>query len=268
MQYRDFGKTGLKVSALGFGMMRLPLLDGTQGSFDRGTADQIDKETSIKMLRQAIDNGLNYVDTAYNYLDGNSELITGEALKDGYREKVFLATKSPVWLYENEDDFDRLLDEQLAKLQTDHIDFYLLHALHGERFDEKIVKFNTIEKMKAAKAAGKIRYMGFSFHDNLDAFKRIVDAADWDFCQIQLNYVDVEYQAGIAGLEYAGCCYHGAPARWQPGQRTRARTGYLRQDGQDPRSGCTGLPVGSSRSQPAAERHGRRCSGGREHGLC
>ena len=85
MQYRDFGKTGLKVSALGFGMMRLPLKDGTQGSFDRGTADQIDKETSIRMLRQAIDNGLNYVDTAYNYLDGNSELITGEALKDGYR---------------------------------------------------------------------------------------------------------------------------------------------------------------------------------------
>ena len=111
MQYRDFGKTGLKVSALGFGMMRLPLKDGTQGSFDRGTADQIDKETSIRMLRQAIDNGLNYVDTAYNYLDGNSELITGEALKDGYREKVFLATKSPVWLYESEDDFDRLLDE-------------------------------------------------------------------------------------------------------------------------------------------------------------
>jgi predicted aldo/keto reductase-like oxidoreductase len=203
MQYRDFGKTGLKVSALGFGMMRLPLYDGTQGSFDRDVTNLVDKETSIKMLRHAIDNGLNYVDTAYNYLNGTSEIITGEALKDGYREKVFLATKSPVWLYESEEDFDRLLDEQLAKLQTDHIDFYLLHSLHGERFDEKILKFNTIEKMKAAKAAGKIRYMGFSFHDNLDSFKRIVDAADWDFCQIQLNYVDVDYQAGIEGLEYA-----------------------------------------------------------------
>lgn len=203
MQYREFGKTGLKVSALGFGMMRLPLLDGSQGSFDRGTANQIDREASIQMLRYAIDNGLNYVDTAYNYLDGNSELITGEALQDGYRDKVFLATKSPVWLYESEEDFDRLLDEQLNKLQTDHIDFYLLHSLHKERFEEKILKYGTIEKMKAAKAAGKIRYMGFSFHDDLDTFKRIVDAADWDFCQIQLNYVDVEYQAGIAGLEYA-----------------------------------------------------------------
>lgn len=203
MQYREFGKTGLKVSALGFGMMRLPLLDGSQGSFDRGTAKEIDKEGSIRMLRHAIDNGLNYVDTAYNYLDGNSELITGEALQDGYREKVFLATKSPVWLYESEEDFDRLLDEQLRKLQTDHIDFYLLHSLHKERFEEKVLKFGTIEKMKAAKAAGKIRYMGFSFHDDLETFKRIVDAADWDFCQIQLNYVDVEYQAGIAGLEYA-----------------------------------------------------------------
>ena len=102
MQYRDFGKTGLKVSALGFGMMRLPLYDGTQGSFDRDVTNLVDKETSIKMLRHAIDNGLNYVDTAYNYLNGTSEMITGEALKDGYREKVFLATKSPVWLYESE----------------------------------------------------------------------------------------------------------------------------------------------------------------------
>jgi predicted aldo/keto reductase-like oxidoreductase len=165
--------------------------------------EKIDRDEAIRMIRHAIDNGVNYIDTAYPYHGGESEEVVGLALKDGYRERVLLATKLPVWKVEKYEDMMALLDEQLAKLQTDHIDFYLLHSLHGERFDEKILKFNTIEKMKAAKAAGKIRYMGFSFHDNLDSFKRIVDAADWDFCQIQLNYVDVDYQAGIEGLEYA-----------------------------------------------------------------
>lgn len=202
MQYRTFGSTGKQVSALGFGMMRLPLMDGGQGSFDRG-GHQIDREKAIANLRYAIDHGVNYVDTAYNYMDGNSERLTGDALLDGYREKVFLATKSPVWLYESEADFDRLLDEQLERLHTDHIDFYLLHALSRDRWENKICKFHVVEKMQKAKAAGKIRYMGFSFHDDLDAFRTIVDGGPWDFCQIQLNYLDVEYQAGLAGLRYA-----------------------------------------------------------------
>lgn len=193
MEYRNFGKTGLKLSPLGFGMMRLPKKDG-----------QVDVEESIRMVRHAIDNGLNYVDTAYNYLDGESELITGQALKDGYREKVHLATKCPVWKIEKPEDFDALLDEQLKKLDTEYLDFYLLHSLSLERWNQTILPCNVPERLLAAKKAGKVRHIGFSFHDNLGAFKTMVDYWDeWDFCQIQLNYVDKENQAGLAGLEYA-----------------------------------------------------------------
>lgn len=188
MVYRAFGKTGVKVSPLGFGMMRLPA----------------EEEKSIEMVRYAIDNGVNYIDTAYNYLDGNSELITGRALADGYREKVYLATKMPVWLIGQESDFDRILEEQLTKLGTDHIDFYLLHALNQDTWKNKVLQHRLIGKMKEAKAAGKVRFIGFSFHDSPELFREIVDACpDWDFCQIQLNYLDVYYQAGIQGLRYA-----------------------------------------------------------------
>lgn len=194
MEYRKFGSTGVKVSPLGFGMMRLPKND----------AGEVDVDYSISMLRWAIDNGLNYVDTAYNYLDGQSEIITGQALKDGYREKVNLATKCPVWKIEKPEDFDALLDEQLQKLQTDYLDFYLLHSLSLERWNQTILPCNVPEHLLAAKKAGKVRNIGFSFHDDLNAFKTMVDYWDqWDFCQIQLNYVDTEHQAGIAGLEYA-----------------------------------------------------------------
>lgn len=194
MQYRDFGKTGLKVSALGFGAMRLPLCSD----------ESVDEAESISMIRHAIDGGVNYVDTAYPYLNGQSEIIVGHALADGYRDKVYLATKSPVWLIEKEEDFNRLLEEQLQKLNTDHIDFYLLHALDQERFDEKVKKFHLIDQMKAAKKSGKIRYMGFSFHDEYPVFQEILDATDaWDFCQIQYNYINLDYQAGRKGLLYA-----------------------------------------------------------------
>ena len=194
MKYREFGKTGLKVSALGFGTMRLPLLeDGVT----------VDEKEAVRIIRHAIDSGVNYVDTAYPYHQGTSEIVVGKALRDGYRDKVFLADKSPIWKLEKESDFDSILEEQLQKLQTDHIDFYLFHALNKERF-EKIKNFHLIDHMLEARKAGKIRYLGFSFHDDLEVFKQIVDYTDqWDFCQIQYNYINRAYQAGDEGLTYA-----------------------------------------------------------------
>ena len=149
MKYREFGKTGLKVSALGFGTMRLPLLeDGVT----------VDEKEAVRIIRHAIDSGVNYVDTAYPYHQGTSEIVVGKALGDGYRDKVFLADKSPIWKLEKESDFDSILEEQLQKLQTDHIDFYLLHALNKERF-EKIKNFPLIDQMLEARKSVKILYL-------------------------------------------------------------------------------------------------------------
>ena len=191
METRPFGKTGLTPSILGFGMMRLK----------RGEDRKLDEQWAIDTLRHAIDNGLTYVDTAYVYDD--SERVTGLCLQDGYREKVTLATKLPVADMTCPEDFERILDEQLERLQTDHIDLYLLHAMNRARW-ENVEKYDILAHAEKAKAAGKIKHIGFSFHDNLDFFRTVLDAYDkWDFCQIQLNYMDVNYQAGIEGLKEA-----------------------------------------------------------------
>ena len=198
MQYRSFGKLDWKASALGFGCMRFPSLDHAPNS------PNIDEAEASRMLRYAIDHGVNYVDTAYPYHGGQSEVMVGKALKDGYREKVKLATKLPVWLVESPADFDRLLNEQLAKLQTDHIDFYLLHALSHSRWQNIVLKHKLLDRAEAALADGRIRHLGFSFHDEYPAFEEIVNGSDlWSFCQIQYNYMDAENQAGVRGLKLA-----------------------------------------------------------------
>jgi len=198
VQYRSFGKLDWKASALGFGCMRLPSTDGKQNTAN------IDEVEAMRMVRHAIDCGVNYVDTAYVYHEGQSEVFLGKALKDGYREKVKLATKLPVWEVKCPEDFDRLLNQQLAKLQTDHIDFYLLHALGKERWRDIVLKHDLLARAEAALADGRIRHLGFSFHDDYEGFEEVVNGTDlWSFCQIQYNYMDTENQAGTRGLKLA-----------------------------------------------------------------
>jgi len=194
MLYRKLGNTGKKVSILGYGCMRLPVAGEDP--------EKIDEKKATELLRYAIDHGVNYVDSAYSYHGGMGEVFLGKALSDGYREKVHLATKLSCKRVNCKEDMDRFLNEQLEKLRTDCIDFYLLHAVK-KSYWEKMKKFGIIDFLERARADGKIRYTGFSFHDEPDVFKEVVDAYPWDVCQIQFNYLDENFQAGIEGLKYA-----------------------------------------------------------------
>ncbi|WXG39656.1 MAG: aldo/keto reductase [Candidatus Freyarchaeum deiterrae] len=197
MQFRRFGKLDWEVSALGFGCMRLPTNDGIPNG------PNINEKEAIAMIRYAIDQGVNYIDTAYVYHALNGETVVGKALEDGYREKVKLATKSPVIIIQKEEDFDKILNDQLKKLQTDHIDFYLFHGLNEQRW-KTVLDLNLLEKAESALEDGRIRKLGFSFHDKYDLFKEIIGACkEWSFCQIQYNYMDADNQAGTKGLKYA-----------------------------------------------------------------
>lgn len=196
MEYRKFNKFDKPVSLFGIGCMRFPMIQTGDGAV-------VDEEQSIQMIRYGIDHGVNYIDTAYPYHNGESELIVAKALKNGYRDRTYLATKLPVWLVEKYDDMERFLDIQLNKLETDCIDFYLLHALNKSRWDS-LMELKVLDFMEKAKANGKIKYICFSFHDNNKTFKEIINAYDWDMCQIQMNIMDMDEQATVEGLKYAG----------------------------------------------------------------
>lgn len=194
MIYRKFPGTDIMVSALGMGGMRFPTLPEENKPIDRPAA--------IQLVRDAIDGGINYIDTAYGYHGGDSERLVGEALQDGYREKVILATKLPCWLVEKYEDMERLLDEQLAKLKVDHVDVYLLHALNGDSF-KKMNSLGFQKFLDDMVAKGKIRYPGFSFHDDKDVFVKVLDSYDWKVCQVQMNVLDEFKQATMDGVREA-----------------------------------------------------------------
>jgi len=189
--YRTMPKNGDKLSALGFGCMRLPMQDG-----------KVDEARAIAQIRSAIDGGVNYMDTAWPYHHGESEIVLGKALRDGYREKVKVATKLPSWLVQDRADMDRYLNAQLERLGVSCIDYYLVHALDGPLWDT-VHGLGVLEFLDAAKADGRIANAGFSFHGLAEDFRRIIDAYPWVFCQIQYNYLDETYQAGTEGLRYA-----------------------------------------------------------------
>ncbi len=192
MEKRRFDKLGIDVSLLGFGCMRFPT--NSEGKIDRPLAQE--------MLDKAIAAGVNYIDTAYPYHDGESELFVGEALKKYPRDSYYLATKLPIWFINTIEDVDKYFNEQLEKLQTDHFDFYLMHAMNRGSW-RKMVELGTVKRLEELKAEGKIRFLGFSFHDEYSAFEEIINYRDWDFCQIQLNYMDTEEQAGLRGYRLA-----------------------------------------------------------------
>jgi hypothetical protein len=200
MLYRKLSKTGIDLSVLGFGCMRLPTIDHKP--------EKIDYPKAAQLLHYAIDHGVNFVDTAYFYhaavfgQRGESEPFVGEALSGGWREKVHLATKMPLFQLRQKEQMDTYFKEQLVRLQTDYLDFYLLHGLNGEMWD-KMRDLGVREFLDKKKAEGKIRFPAFSFHGKAEDFIKICDEYDWTYAQIQYNYMDIDFQAGYKGLKYA-----------------------------------------------------------------
>ncbi|MGM9646897.1 MAG: aldo/keto reductase [Eubacteriales bacterium] len=197
MQYRKMGKLGIDVSAFGIGCMRFPMKEDADGK------RVVDQELANKIIHTAIENGVNYIDTAYVYSEKQAEKVLGKALAGGWREKVYVATKLPIWDCHTPEDLPRLYEEQRTNLGVDCIDFYLVHALNRDAW-HKMRDLGVREFLTDLKAQGKIKYACFSFHDNYDAFEEILNDYDWDMCQIQFNYMDVNNQATIKGVELAG----------------------------------------------------------------
>lgn len=192
MKYRTMPKSRDALSVLGLGLMRLP----TRGD------GSLDEEKSMQMLHYALERGINYFDTAWGYHHGASEPLLGKFIAQTDRSRFYIATKLPCWLIKTPADMDEYLDKQLERLQTDHIDYYLLHALNKKSWD-KMKSFGMLDWLSKIKADKKIRHIGFSFHDSYPVFRKIVESFDWDFCQFMLNYLDTHYQAGYRGYQLA-----------------------------------------------------------------
>lgn len=190
MQYRVNKKNGDRLSVLGYGCMRFT----RNGGF-------IDQEKAEKELLYALEHGVNYFDTAYMY-PGN-ETAVGKFLSKGYRQQVYLATKLPQYLAKSYEDFDRFFNEELKRLQTDYIDYYLLHMLSDFHSWQRLQELGIEKWIDGKKKTGQIRNIGFSYHGGSTGFMAILDAYDFDFCQIQFNYLDVNAQAGEKGVKYA-----------------------------------------------------------------
>lgn len=191
MQYRKFGNTGVEISALGFGAMRLPEVEEKDGTW------RIDEEKSLAAIHQAFELGVNYIDTAYGYCHGNSEAMVGKALK-GWRDRVYVSTKMPTWMVEKTSDYRRLLEEQLARLDVDYIDFYHFHALGRERFENVVLKHKLLDEAEKAKAEGLIRHISFSFHDEPAVLKALVDVGIFSSLLCQYNLLDRANEEAIA----------------------------------------------------------------------
>ena len=197
MQYRPMGRTGVNVSALGFGMLRLPMKNG-----------HVDFDQTTPMVRRAIEGGVNYIDTGRVYLGGESEQAVGKALAGGWRDRVYVTSKMPWWEMQSADDFEKFFDQSRRTIGTDVIDFYHIHMIMHRAWKDYVLPYRLIEKMERLKAQGKIRFIGFSFHDSQQLFKQVVEYTPaWDFCLIQHNYLDYEYEAGVLGPKYAAAIY-------------------------------------------------------------
>ncbi len=192
MEFRTMENLGVKTSLLGFGCMRFPT--NADGS--------INEEETLAMIDKAYQAGVNYFDTAYPYHDGKSEVVTGKALSRYPRDSYYLATKLPMWAVHSIEDAGRIFQEQLERLQKDYVDFYLLHALNRERWNQ-VKELDVLGYCEQLRKEGKVRYIGFSFHDDYAAFEEILTSYSWDFCQIQFNYMDKDTQATQKGVELA-----------------------------------------------------------------
>ncbi|MFV0393758.1 MAG: aldo/keto reductase [Coprobacillaceae bacterium] len=192
MKRRSFPKLGVSPSILGFGCMRFPL----------NSEGKIDEKESEKMIDKAMQSGVTYIDTAYPYHNGDSEPFVGRVLKKYAREDFFLATKLPIWEVSSKENAREIFENQLKRLDVEYVDFYLLHALDEDKWN-KVISYDLISLCEELRDEGKIRYIGFSFHDEYPVFEEIINYYNWDFCQLQLNYMDMDIQAGMKGYELA-----------------------------------------------------------------